>query len=55
MGKAAKASMKPVKMDPPTPRNAKGRPVGNVPDGAKPMVAGEKAYNDAPVRPRPFR
>lgn len=55
MGRATRETAAPSKLPLPVQRNTKGRPVGNVPDGAKPMVEGERAYEPSPPKPRPFK
>jgi len=55
MGRATRATGTAVKLPPPVTKNTKGRPMGNYPDGAKPMLPGEMGFDRAPVRPRPFK
>ena len=56
MGRAAKmVAAKPSPMPKAVVRDKKGVRAGNFPDGVKPMVKGEKAYDDAPKRPKGFK
>jgi len=55
MGKAARASIKPTPMPPPVGRNTKGRPIGNFPDGVRPMTSSDKTYEPTPPRPKAFK
>lgn len=52
MGRATKMVSKPTPMPKPVDRDRRGKPVGNFPDGVRPMATGEKAYDDAPKRPK---
>jgi len=55
MGRATKQAGKPSPMPKPVDRDRRGKPVGNFPDGVKPMAAGEKTYDPAPARPKGFK
>jgi hypothetical protein len=53
MGRAAKLTAKPTPLPPPPTRRP--APGGNVPTGARALGPGERTYDPAPARPRPFK